>query len=208
MKPALHFGIGTRLGIGFGFLVLLMLLLTQLSVSNVNEINTDLGKINDVNSVKQRFAINFRGSVHDRAIAIRDVTIVETNEERKAAVDLIAKLAETYAANEVKMKEMVATGASDQEKTILAEIADIQAKTNPLVAQIVALEDKGDKAPAKKILLEQARPLFVSWLGAINKFIDYQEALNKSVGGEVRGIASGFQTMALGSLGGAVSTLR
>ena len=204
MKPALRFGIGMRLGIGFGFLVLLMLLLTQQSVSRVNEINSDLVRINDVNSVKQRFAINFRGSVHDRAIAIRDVTIVETVAERQAAVALIAKLAETYTANEVKMKDMIAAGASDQEKTILAEIADIQSKTNPLVAEIIALEDKGDKTPAKKILLEQARPLFVSWLGAINKFIDYQEALNKSVGGDVRTIASGFQTLALGSLGGAI----
>lgn len=50
-----------RLSIGFGFRVLLMLLLTQQSVSRVNEINDDLGKINDVISVKQRFAINFRG---------------------------------------------------------------------------------------------------------------------------------------------------
>ncbi|MCV9961335.1 methyl-accepting chemotaxis protein [Pararhizobium sp. BT-229] len=203
MKPALRFGIGMRLGIGFGFLVLLMLLLTQQSVSKVNEINSNLGEINDVNSVKQRFAINFRGSVHDRAIAIRDVTIVETPEERQEAIALIAKLAETYAANEVKMKEMIATGASDQEKTVLAEIADIQSKTNPLVAEIISLEDKGDKAAAKTILLEQARPLFVSWLGAINKFIDYQEALNKSVGAEVHVAASGFQTMALGSLAGA-----
>ncbi len=204
MKPALRFGIGMRLCIGFGFLVLLMLLLTQQSVSKVNAINSNLSEINDVNSVKQRFAINFRGSVHDRAIAIRDVTLVETTEERRTAVALIAKLADAYAVNEAKMADMIAAGAADQEKTILAEIADIQSKTNPLVADIIALEDKGDKDAAKKILLEQARPLFVSWLGAINKFIDYQEALNKSLGSDVHATASGFERLALGSLAGAV----
>ncbi|HTO32707.1 MAG TPA: hypothetical protein VL202_16230 [Pararhizobium sp.] len=61
IKSASGFGTGMRLSIGFGFRVLLMLLLTQQSVSRVNEINDDLGKINDVISVKQRFAINFRG---------------------------------------------------------------------------------------------------------------------------------------------------
>jgi methyl-accepting chemotaxis protein len=71
MKSEMRFGIGMRLSIGFGFLLLLMLGLTHQSVTQVNDINTDLGHINDVNSVKQRFAINFRGSVHDRAIAIR-----------------------------------------------------------------------------------------------------------------------------------------
>ncbi|MDO9414839.1 MAG: methyl-accepting chemotaxis protein [Pararhizobium sp.] len=191
-----------RLSIGFGFLLLLMLGLTQMSVSQVNDINTNLGHINDENSVKQRFAINFRGSVHDRAIAIRDVVLVKTPEERQAAIDLIAKLAETYAANETKMSEMIASpaGASDAEKAILADIADIQSKTNPLVAEIIGLQAKGDTEAASKVLLEQARPLFVSWLGAINQFIDYQEALNKTVGGDVRQSASGFQEIALISL--------
>ncbi len=202
MSPIFRFGIGTRLGVGFGFLVLLMLALTQQSVTQVNDINQNLGQINDVNSVKQRFAINFRGSVHDRAIAIRDVTLVETVAQRQAAVDMISKLAESYALNEAKMQEMISSsaGVSAEEKTILAEIADIQAKTNPLVGQIIDLQERGDVARAKKILLEEARPLFVAWLGAINKFIDYQEALNQQVGGEVRTSATGFQTLAFGSL--------
>ena len=203
MKSEMRFGIGMRLSIGFGFLLLLMLGLTHQSVTQVNDINTDLGHINDVNSVKQRFAINFRGSVHDRAIAIRDVTLVETPQERQQAVDLIAKLAATYAENEQKMTDMLATSASAAEKTIITEIADIQSKTNPLVSAIIGLQEKGDVVAAKKILLEQARPNFVAWLGAINKFIDYQEALNKQVGGDVRTSASGFQTLALGSLAGA-----
>ncbi|WP_132550826.1 HAMP domain-containing methyl-accepting chemotaxis protein [Rhizobium azibense] len=202
MRKMTRFGIGTRLGIGFGFLLLLMLALTQYSVTEVNFINSDLGQVNDVNSVKQRFAINFRGSVHDRAIAIRDVTLVEATADRQAAVELIAKLAEAYAVNEKKMAQMVSSpaGASAEERTILAEIADIQSKTNPLVVQIINLQVKGDGAQAKKILLEQARPLFVAWLGAINKFIDYQEALNQKVGDDVRQSVNGFQTLAFGSL--------
>ncbi len=56
----------------------------------------------------------------------------------------------------------------------------------------------------RRCLIEQATPLFVNWLKAINKFIDYQENLNKSVGSGVSGVVAGFQTLALGSLGGAV----
>ncbi|OWK22729.1 hypothetical protein AJ87_44710 [Rhizobium yanglingense] len=54
MRKMTRFRIGTRLGIGFGFLLLLMLALTQYSVTEVNIINNDLSQINDVNSVKQR----------------------------------------------------------------------------------------------------------------------------------------------------------
>ena len=34
--------------------------------------------VNDLNSVKQRYAINFRGSVHDRAISLREGSILQT----------------------------------------------------------------------------------------------------------------------------------
>ncbi|WP_064695133.1 HAMP domain-containing methyl-accepting chemotaxis protein [Rhizobium aegyptiacum] len=203
MNSIKSFGIAVRLTLGFSFLVLLMAGLTIYSAVEVAQINSDLETINDVNSVKQRFAINYRGSVHDRAIAIRDVTLVTSADERKASVALSEKLAAIYAENEKRMADMVASpaGATDQEKTILKEIAGIQAKTNPLVAEIIALQEKGDGEAARKILLEQARPAFVEWLGAINKFIDYQEALNKSIGGEVRSSASGFKPIALTALG-------
>ena len=200
------FGIVTRLAAGFGFLLLLMIGLTFYSTSQVGKIDHNLGLINDINSVKQRYAINYRGSVHDRAIAIRDVTLVTSADERQAAVKVIEKLASTYSENEKKMAEMIASpaGATAEEKAILDEIAGIQAKTNPLVAEIIALQDKGDGDAARKILLEQARPQFIAWLKAINKFIDYQEALNKSIGSEVQSAAGGFHSLALTALGIAI----
>lgn len=206
MAKANLFGVVGRLGAGFGFLLILMIGLTFYSTQQVSEINDNLGVINDINSVKQRFAINYRGSVHDRAIAIRDVTIVASIDERTAAVDLIAKLASAYAENEQKMTAMVSApdGATAEERAILDEIAAIQAKTNPLVAEIITLQEQGASEEARTILLEQARPAFVSWLGAINKFIDYQEALNKEIGTDVRGTASGFNSLALTALGIAV----
>ncbi|WP_077967420.1 HAMP domain-containing methyl-accepting chemotaxis protein [Ensifer adhaerens] len=202
----IRFGISARLGLGFGFLVALMMVLTWTSISEVNMINADLVRINDVNSVKQRFAINYRGSVHDRAIAIRDVVLVGSEAERQATVALIDKLAAAYAENEAKMADMVSApeGATAEERSILAEIAGIQAKTNPLVAEIIALTESGDAGKAHSVLLEQARPLFVAWLGAVNKFIDYQENLNKTIGEKVRTSASGFEQMAMIELSFAV----
>ncbi|MDP9813152.1 methyl-accepting chemotaxis protein [Rhizobium tibeticum] len=201
-----RFGIGPRLYAAFGFLLLLMIGLTLFSISKMNFVDHDLVQINEVNSVKQRFAINFRGSVHDRAIAIRDVVLRDEPAARQTAIDLIAKLAAIYAENEQKMNAMISVpgAASEPEKAIIAEIADVQSKTNPVVADVIARQMANDPVQAKKMLIEQATPLFVNWLKAINKFIDYQENLNKSVGSGVSGVVAGFQTLALGSLGGAV----
>jgi methyl-accepting chemotaxis protein len=45
---------------------------------------------------------------------------------------------------------------------------------------------------AHTVLMQQARPSFVEWLGRINKFIDLEEAKNKTVGAEARAVADGF----------------
>ena len=73
--------INTRLFWGFGILIVLMVLLTVVGSNDVSRVNNMLTIINDVNSVKQRYAINFRGSVHDRAIALRDVTLLTDLDE-------------------------------------------------------------------------------------------------------------------------------
>ena len=72
--------IKARLAIGFGTTLFLMMLLTVLGIQKVNFIDETLTEITDVNSLKQRYAINYRGSVHDRAITIRDIAIARTSQ--------------------------------------------------------------------------------------------------------------------------------
>jgi methyl-accepting chemotaxis protein len=67
--------ISTRLATGFGLVFLLLIIVTALGINRVQKIDTILTNISDVNNVKQRYAINFRGSVHDRSIALRDVVL-------------------------------------------------------------------------------------------------------------------------------------
>src|SRR5690606_37289097 len=68
--------IRTQLVSGFGLLLVLMIAVAVLAVLRVGLINSTLTEIVDVNTVKQRQAINFRGSVHDRAIAFRDLVLL------------------------------------------------------------------------------------------------------------------------------------
>ncbi|MDP3523603.1 MAG: MCP four helix bundle domain-containing protein, partial [Hoeflea sp.] len=192
-------GIMGRLSLAFSFVLVLMLALTVFSVSQVGGISRNLQVINEVNSVKQRYSINFRGSVHDRAIAIRDVVLVSSPAELDAAVTLIGQLESAYAENEVKLNQMLGerSDTSAEEKTIATDIAAIQAKTNPVVDQIIALVRSGNKAEAETLLMGEARPYFVEWLAAINQFIDYQELQNKTVGSEVSNAAESFTYLQL-----------
>jgi methyl-accepting chemotaxis protein len=196
-----HLKIGTRLGAGFLVVVLAMVALTVYGVAEVHKISDRLTVVNDLNGVKQRYAINFRGSVHDRAIAVRDVVLARTDAELQTEVQTIRTLTTKYDESATKMDTIFADEAnvSPTEQQALAEIERIQSKTLPLITKVVDLRTAGDNEQALLVLTTQAKPAFIEWLAAINVFIDLEEAMNKAETAQARETADGFLTvMALG----------
>lgn len=188
----------TRIVGGFGLVLLLFAAMTAIGIRQVNEVDAALIEINEINSAKQRFAINFRGSVHDRAIELRDVVLFDEPAHVAEAVASIARLAEFYAASAGPLDRLMATAANTvpREREILDEIKSIEARTLPLIARIVETRAT-DAATAQVLLMTQARPLFIDWLGAINRFIDLQEDKNREATLLATTITSGFQKLML-----------
>ncbi|MBV6887722.1 MCP four helix bundle domain-containing protein [Xanthomonas campestris pv. spermacoces] len=184
--------IGQRLALGFLAIIVLMVILTVVGIQRVRSIDQQLTAINEVNSVKQRYAINFRGSVHDRAIALRDVVLMDDPSERHAAEQSIDKLAADYARAAQPLDDMIASSTDAKEKDILRQIKSVEQRTLPLIAQVRAFRDAADKAQAEQHLLQQARPAFIAWLASINAFIDLQEAKNRQAARQAVATARGF----------------
>ncbi|MFC5494037.1 methyl-accepting chemotaxis protein [Nocardioides caricicola] len=185
--------IGRRIGVGFVMVVLTMVAVIVVGVVQVSQIDGDLGTINDQNAVKQRYAVDFRGSVHDRAIAIRDVALAYGDEEIETQAQLIDDLAAAYAAAEAPMDELFADGpVSAEEKRALADIKAVQAETLPLIDQVIDLKREGNSFAAMDLLDDQVKPAFVEWLRVINVLIDLEESMNQEVTASARGIADRF----------------
>ncbi|MCE7554016.1 methyl-accepting chemotaxis protein [Aliivibrio fischeri] len=189
--------IRARLIIGFGITLFLMLLLTILGIQKVNIIDHTLTEMTDINSVKQRYAINYRGSVHDRAIAIRDIAIARTPQEISHLEKEINRLQTFYRDSEAQMKKMRQDGIAftSEELSILANIEKIQKTTLPLIDQV--FRDKKSGKLTTDVVLDSIRPAFIQWLDNINQFIDYQETRNQILTPEARNVAGGFQQLML-----------
>ena len=188
-----------QLSVGFAAVLTLLVMLTSFAIYRVAIIDGDLSQINDVNAVKQRYAINFRGSVHDRAIALRDVVLVEDRSELQAAIAEIRRLEEMYANSAEPLDAML---APDQEPTaeelqILTAIKATERETNPLVQKVIDYNAAGNDAAAMRTLLYEARPRFTKWLGQINQFIDLQEARSKTIAEETSSTTGSFTWIAL-----------
>ncbi|PHK93785.1 methyl-accepting chemotaxis protein [Pseudoroseomonas rhizosphaerae] len=188
--------ISARLFLGFGVVLVLMIALAGISIGKVRAISADLAVINDINSVKQRYAINFRGSVHDRAISLRDVILVSSPDELRTVLADIERLTNNYAASAERLDAMFAAGSgiTPDERHILSSIKDVERRTLPLLREVVRLRQAGDVVQAQALLMESARPAFVEWLAQINRFIDLQEQKNGSVAASARSNAEGFQS--------------
>ncbi|NVM79216.1 methyl-accepting chemotaxis protein [Duganella sp. SG902] len=191
--------VGTRLALGFGILMSLMLGLTATGVYRVNRINTSLATIGDANSVKQRYAINFRGSVHDRAIALRDVVLESDPGATQRQLALITTLAANYARSATPMDALLRAGKMDQlEADALRDIAAVEIRALKATDEVVRQKLAGDLASAQRVLLHEARPAYVDWLNNINVLIDLEEAKNKAESADARAVAQAFAQLMIG----------
>lgn len=199
--------IRTKLILSFATVLLLMIGVAAVGVVRVSQIRSGLSIINDVNAVKQRYAINFRGSVHDRSIAIRDVVLAENQPQlRQEALAEIRELEQFYRESAAPLNAIFdeRDDIDDDERALLTAIDAIERQTLPVVEDVISLSNAGRFEAARTVLLDRARPLFVEWLATINAFIDFQEAANNQIADQTRALARGFAQLMMLTTGAAV----
>ncbi|MDE6044980.1 MAG: methyl-accepting chemotaxis protein, partial [Helicobacter sp.] len=170
-----------RLYGGFGIVVLVAIIMVVIGIVQVVRIDTNLNTITNENAVQQRYAINFRGSVHDRSIAIRDVILATTESYLNQQITLINKLEKDYQDSAAPLDAIAATTMTPQAKTLLQDIKKIEVATLPNIQKIIELKHANKEREANVFLADTVAEQFVQWLAAINRFIDYQENSNQAL---------------------------
>nr|WP_092528567.1 methyl-accepting chemotaxis protein [Halomonas taeanensis] len=207
--------IRSRMTAGFASVLLLIVILTAEGIREVNLIDHSMKIINDVNSVKQQYAVDYRGSVHDRSVALRDVVLIGDDAKLEPVIADIRRLEQDYSEASAGMQEIFASrdDITAEERSDLADIEAIEAKAMPLIDKVIDLRESGQTDAAERLLMDEAAPAFTTWLNTINSFITLQEQLNEAETGFARNIAENFQitmlVLCLGALliGGLVATL-
>ncbi len=197
--------VSRRLGLGFSVILALMVVVAMVSALKVDVIDRSMRHIGSQSGLKQRYAINFRGSVHDRAIAVRDAVSAADEELARTRIADIGRLAKQYAESAVPMKAMLAQPSADPvELQLMAQIDAIEAKTNALTRQVIDLRFAEGSASGYAFLLENVAGNYSEWLRLINAFIDHEEASINAEVTVVRDTASGFLTLIIAVTGAAV----
>lgn len=177
------FGISTKLYLGFALIVAGMLVVAFFSIAKISFLNTTLTTISGENAQISRQAIDFRGSIHDRSILIRDVVLIKDEQDLQKTLDKIKELEQNYARAEDNLNNILSKGGGNAEvKAMYADIEKTKLVTiqtyNKIIDYVV---NKHDIDSATKLLLDSARDQFILWLAQTNKLIDYQELTNRKL---------------------------
>ena len=169
--------ISQRLMAGFGLVIVALLGMSVYSVLIARGIDGALTANATQNAVIQRAAINFRGSAHDRSIAVRDVVLAPNDEARKKEIESIARLADFYAQSATQLDNVLKTAKEVPPEVgpMVQALKDIEARTVATTSKVVALMQAGDRAGAEALLWAEAKPQYEQWLTAANTLIDYEE---------------------------------
>lgn len=185
---------GARLAIGYGAVILLMIALSVLAATRAGQIEQLLFRIDDVAGIKQRYAVELRSSVRDRAIAIRDVALAPDSAAAAAPIGRLQTLADAYtrAASPLDALFQELPAILPEEREALAAVKEQERRTRPLVDRVLALHALGETQEAAALLTQQAAPAFVDWLASLNRFIELQQKLASNDMASARELASGF----------------
>ena len=168
----------SRLYQGFGVLILITLGIAVFGLIKINIAAQNLNTLSQQTAVEQRQAIDFRGSVHDRAIALRDAVLADSSQGRQAAFNQVTQLNNFYQEAATRLNKMYAEiPHSAQEESLLKAIQDIEKTGLAQTQQLVNQLNNNNLASAKDYLLTQVAPTFSEWLKRINLLIDFQEEL-------------------------------
>ncbi|EAL5621466.1 methyl-accepting chemotaxis protein [Campylobacter upsaliensis] len=201
-----NLGISAKLYLSFSFIIVIMLLVAFFSMAKVNFLDDALRMTTDRNALISRQAINYRGSLHDRSILVRDVLLINNDRaDLEQTLAEIRKLEEDYDRADKVLIDILNRVGDANEKAMYEDIAKTNAITKKLYEEIInQVITKGNKTAATELLLDEARAKFILWLAQINKLIDYEEASSQKLTGESLKATGSFGITMLSVVGAAL----
>ncbi|KAA6229098.1 MULTISPECIES: methyl-accepting chemotaxis protein [unclassified Campylobacter] len=176
-------GISARLYLSFLLIIVFMLIIAFYAILKVGFLDDSLTTATGINAMIQRQAVNYRGSVHDRSILVRDAILIRDKSDLSKTLEEIKKLEGDYERAHEVLMQMVKEGEINQEiVAMLNDIDKTDKRTREIYNEILSDITKDmDRNRATGLLLDKARSEFILWLAQINKIIDYEELANQKI---------------------------
>ena len=173
--------VGTRLGLGFGAVIVLLIIVALLGITNMRGIQAQLDDIVNDEFPKTVQANNVIDAVNGIGIFMRDSLLVTGQENIQKELNGIPPLRKTIKENVEKLQ---ATIHSEKGKAALGKILDLRAKYIASQDAFIKLQAEGKTLEAKKLFMDETMELQDGYIVAVNELITLQSNRMIEIGEE------------------------
>jgi methyl-accepting chemotaxis protein len=184
--------IGVRLAIGFAMTLVLLIVVAVIGLTRLSALNGEIENIvNDkypktIDAIDIIRAMNQVAQINRNLLLVTDPVetqkqIARQNDQRKIISDNVDKLEKSI--------------TSDEGKRLLGTMKDTRAKFVSVLDNFLGMVQRNEREAALKLLYGDMRPVTESYLGAIRKLVDFQDALMVKAGKEADAMAGAAENM-------------
>jgi methyl-accepting chemotaxis protein len=203
-----HLKIGTRLGVGFGIVLVLLVATVVLGLSAMRHIGSRTHDIIADKNVKMQAANKMVDNVRSITLSLTNIVVVPGTPEMNAELGRIAEARKRY--GEAR-KILVDMAAEDREKAMLAKLDELLKKGAVENNKVIELRKDGEIQDATAHLTQVAAPSLNGVLAVLDEILSYETEQARKAGDEAEATLGNAQMtmMVLGllalGLGGGVA---
>jgi nitrogen fixation/metabolism regulation signal transduction histidine kinase len=159
----------------FGFLAAIVLVMSVLGITSVSSADARFSAYIHGDAKRSDAAASVRILANRRALAVRDLVLVKTAEERAAEQALAGKAHEELQVALGKLEDEVKTdpAVSGDEHALAGEIVKVERAYGPVALSIVQLASTGHRDEAVDKMNDECRPLLTALLKSIATYQEY-----------------------------------
>ncbi|MDO8465594.1 MAG: MCP four helix bundle domain-containing protein, partial [Gallionella sp.] len=173
--------VGTRLGLGFGAVIVLLIIVALLGITNMRSIQAQLDDIVNDEFPKTVQANNMIDGINSIGVFMRDsllVTGMDNVQKELAGIDAKRKFIKD------NLEKLEKTIISDKGKAALAKVLDMRTKYVGSQDAFIKLQKEGKQAEAKALFMAETMELQDVYIVSVNELITLQSDRMIEIGKE------------------------
>ncbi|WP_343732620.1 methyl-accepting chemotaxis protein [Duganella sp.] len=187
-----HLKIGTRLGVGFGIVLVLLVATVVLGLSAMRHIGNRTHDIIADKNVKMEAANKMVDNVRSITLSLTNIVVVPGTPQMNAELARIAEARKRYGD---ARKILVEMATEDKEKSLLAKLDDLLKKGAVENNKVIELRKDGEIQDATTHLTQVAAPSLTGVLGVLDEILAYETAQARQAGADAEATLGNAQLL-------------